>query len=416
MSSLLIACPECDLLHRLRPLARGERAHCVRCGTHLRSGPSPFHARALSLYLVALVLFLLANASPLLRLHLHGTVQEATLAGCARIMADQGWPWIAALLIVTVIVAPLVHLGGVAWVLLRLQAGWRTKGMAVIFRLIAQFRAWEMAEVFALGILISFVKLSKTSTVLPGPSLAALLLFVMAAAAAASALDADRVWEALAPAPAPELPPGALTAKAAGLAACPTCRRLTPVRDHRFCPRCSTSLHLRKPRSRGRTWALVLTAGLLWIPANVLPVMTIVQLGRAKSDTILSGILYFIREGSWGLALVIFTASILVPLVKLAALILLLASERGRWRWSHAQRAWIYRVTEAIGRWSMVDIFVITLMVAMVELGSVASVAPGPGAMAFAMMVVATMLAVSVFDPRLLWDTLEPPPLESPHG
>ncbi|MBI3131202.1 MAG: PqiA/YebS family transporter subunit [Acidobacteria bacterium] len=415
-TATLLACPECDLLHRLRPLAKGERATCARCGTGLRRGGPTNHDRAFALYLVALVLFLLANASPLLKLHLHGVVQEATLGSCARILAAQGWPWLSAILITTVILAPLVHFAGVAYVLFELKRGGGTKATAVVFRLIGQFRAWEMAEVFVLGILVSYVKLSKTSTVLPGPSLVALLLFVLAAAAAVSSLNVHQVWEDLGDGPAPALPPAATTARGAGLVACGACGRLEALGQRRFCSRCGSSLHSRKPRSRGRTWALLATAALLYIPANALPVMRIVQMGRAKSDTILSGILYFLQEGSWSLALLIFVASVLVPLVKLVALSLLLLSERGRWTWSHAHRAWLYRVTEAIGRWSMVDIFVITLMVAMVEMGNVASVAPGPGAMAFAMMVVATMLAVNVFDPRLLWDSLEPTPLEPSHG
>ncbi len=411
----LLACPECDLLHQVRPLAPGETALCARCGTRIRRGGRPTHDRAFSLYLAALVLFLLANASPLLELHLHGVVHEATLGSCARILASLGWPWLSAILITTVILAPLAHLVGVLYVLFQIQGGQQSKVTAVAFRLVAQFKAWEMAEVFMLGVLVSYVKLSKTAVVLPGPSLVSLLLFILAAAAAVSALNVDQVWEDLGARPDTRegretgpLPARPTTARAAGLVACTACGRLSALGSRRFCACCGSSLHSRKPRSRGRTWALLTSAALLYIPANALPIMRIVQMGRAKSDTILSGIVYFVREGSWSLALLIFVASILVPLVKLAALTLLLLSERGKWAWRHDHRAWLYRVTEAIGRWSMVDIFVITLMVAMVEMGNVASVGPGPGAMAFAMMVVATIMAVNVFDPRLLWDTLEP--------
>ncbi len=405
----LIACPECDLLHRVRPLGRGEAAFCVRCGTSVRRGGRASQDLALALHLSALVLFALANAWPLLALRLHGTVQEASLPGCARILARQGWPWLSAILITTVILAPCAHLLGVGFVLASVRLRRRTRAARLVFRLVGQFQAWEMAEVFVLGILVSYVKLSQIAVVIPGPSLWALVAFVLVAAAAASALHVNAVWEALGPTPAPpSLPKGARTALEASLVACPTCAGLAPLRPHTTCPRCETSLHSRKPGSRTRTWALLLTAILLYLPANVLPVMRTVSMGRAQSDTILSGILYFLRTGSWYLALLIFVASILVPLVKVAALTGLLVLERRPSNWSPRQRALVYRVTEAIGRWSMVDIFVVTLMVAMVEMGNVASVNPGPGAMAFAMMVVATMLAVHFFDPRLVWDALEP--------
>ncbi len=131
------------------------------------------------------------------------------------------------------------------------------------------------------------------------------------------------------------------------------------------------------------------------------------NLGRPHDDTILSGVLYFLRTGSWPLALVIFVASVLVPLAKFVILVFLLLSTRLRSRWRPRSRAALYRLTEGIGRWSMVDIFAIALMVAMLRMGSLASVAPRPGAMAFALMVVATILAVRSFDPRLAWDALE---------
>jgi paraquat-inducible protein A len=336
-------------------------------------------------------------------------------------LAEQGWPWLAAILITTIMVAPAVHLGGMIWVLATLRSGRATPRTALLFRLVGQFRAWEMGEVFVLGILISWIKLTKDATVMPGPSLVALVAFVATGAAAVSRLNVGRVWLAFGGAPIPPLPPGAATAREAGLVACHTCARLC-TRLHTggeaACPRCGATLHSRKPGSRERAWALLVTATLLYIPANVLPVMRFINMGRTQSDTILSGILHFIRGGSWGLALIIFVASVLVPLVKILVLAFLLVSEQRRLSWKPAQRAFLYRLTEAIGRWSMVDIFVISLMVAMVEMGNIASVGVGPGAFAFGLMVVTTMLAVHFFDPRLVWDALEPasPLTEPSHG
>jgi paraquat-inducible protein A len=367
---------------------------------------------ALALHLTALSLFCLAIAFPVLSLHLHGAIQEASIPGCARILANLGWPWLSAILITTVILAPLAQLSGTIYVLLQIRWGNANRWAVWVFRIVEQFGAWGMAEVFILGIMVSYVKLAKMAVVVPGPSLFALGAFIVVAAAAVSALDIGSVWEALGNqsevASRIHLK-GYQTAREAGLAACPTCGLLSTL-DDIACPRCGATLHSRKQQSRERTWALLLTAILLYLPANLLPVMRVVSLGRSQSDTIMSGILYFIRTGSWPLALIIFIASVVVPMAKIIILAVLLISERRRsTRWPE-HRARLYRLTELVGRWSMVDIFVVTLMVALVELGNVATIAPGPGSVAFALMVFSTMLAVRFFDPRLVWDSLSSGP------
>lgn len=174
-----------------------------------------------------------------------------------------------------------------------------------------------------------------------------------------------------------------------------------------FCPRCFAALHHRRPNSIHRTWALIIAACIFYIPANILPITHVVSFGKAQSDTILSGVVYFITSGMWPIALVIFIASILVPLFKLIILTGLLVSVHRKSAWRPRQRAQLYRMTEAVGRWSMLDIFVVTILVALVRLGSIASVEAGPGALFFAAVVVLTMFAVMSFDPRLIWDSME---------
>ena len=408
LNMTLMACPECDLLHRVPPPPRGGISLCTRCSAVLERGRQGRLETALALYVTALLLFILANAFPLMILNLHGVTQEASLPRCAQHLATMGWPWLAAVLITTVILAPLAHLLGMILVILHLQRGIQNGWTARLFRIVEEFRGWGMAEVFVLGLLIAYVKLSQWAIVVPGPSLFALGAFMIVTAAAVSSLDPLVVWNRLLPPSQPPVPAGAMTARRAGLVACPTCQLLSPMDGPHRCPRCGASLHSRKPNSRQRTWSLLLTAALLYLPANLLPVMAVVNVGHAQADTILGGILRFVRDGSYGLALVIFVASILVPLLKMVALTLLLLSEQRGLRWRPDQRARLYRLMEMVGRWSMVDIFVVTLMVALVELGSFATVAPGAGAVAFALVVVAGMLAVRSFDPRLVWDALEP--------
>lgn len=407
-SSILMACPECDLLHWVNPPPHRGNTYCIRCGAILRRGGYGSKDAALALHVAALVLFLLATSFPLLTLHLHGTTQEASIPGSARILANMGWPWLSAVLITTVILAPFAHLSGMIYVLLQIRGPRPNRWTARIFRIVEQFGAWGMAEVFILGIIVSYVKLAQMAVVVPGPSLYGLGAFIVAAAAAVSVLDIGAVWEALggqAVGAASELPKEARTAREANLAACLTCGRLSPLKDA-SCSRCGATLHSRKLKSRERTWALLLTAILLYLPANLLPVMRVVSLGRTQADTIMGGIIHFMRTKSWPLALLIFIASVLVPLLKIIILAVLLISERRRSSWWPEHRARLYRLTEMVGRWSMVDIFVITLMVAMVELGTIATITPGPGSVAFALMVFSTILAVQCFDPRLVWDAL----------
>ncbi len=381
---------------------------CARCGAVLDRGRPAGLALALALYLAALILFFLANGFPLMVLSMHGTVREASIPGCARIMASLGWPWLSAILLTTVILGPLLHLGGMVLVLQQIARRRQGAWTARAFRILEEFRYWGMVEVFLLGVIVSYSKLARMTPVAPGPSLYALGGFVFMAALAVSALDPRAVWEA-AGGTAGALPPAGgagLSARRRGLQGCSACGLVEPIERH-ACSRCGATLHSRKPESATRTWALLATAAILYIPANVLPVTRVMNLGRPHDDTILSGVLYFLRTGSWPLALVIFVASVLVPLAKFVILVFLLLSTRLRSRWRPRSRAALYRLTEGIGRWSMVDIFAIALMVAMLRMGSLASVTPRPGAMAFALMVVATILAVRSFDPRLAWDALE---------
>lgn len=173
------------------------------------------------------------------------------------------------------------------------------------------------------------------------------------------------------------------------------------------CRGCGTRLHSRKPQSLQRAWALVLTAYIFYIPANLLPVMYVGHLGRSQGDTILSGVQAMFAAGWWVVAILIFFASITVPLLKLLTLTGLLISVQRRSRWSPRVRTLLYRIVEAIGRWSMLDMFVVSLTVALIQLGAVANVQPGPGATWFAGVVVITMIAAMSFDPRLIWDGLE---------
>jgi paraquat-inducible protein A len=198
-----------------------------------------------------------------------------------------------------------------------------------------------------------------------------------------------------------------LQAAAVGKAVCHTCGLLgTPATEH-ACRRCGTALHFRKPNSIQRSWALLIAAYALYLPANLLPIMETRSLFGLQQDTIMSGVVYLWGSGSWMLALVVFVASVAVPLLKMLSLTVLLLGVQRRSRYQPLQRTKLYRFLELIGRWSMLDVYVVTILVALVQVQSLAAIRPGTGVIAFAAVVVLSMLATQAFEPRLIWDAVD---------
>jgi paraquat-inducible protein A len=201
-----------------------------------------------------------------------------------------------------------------------------------------------------------------------------------------------------------------VTASQMGLAVCHGCgglSELIPGVHEMRCRRCGAALHLRKPNSIARTWAYLIAAYIMYVPANVLPIMKTGSLFGSQSDTIMSGVAYLWHSGSWHLALVVFIASVLVPLAKMLCLSFLAISVQRGWTEGALERTKLYRVLEFVGPWSMLDVYVVTILVALVQLKSLATIQPGPAAAAFGAVVVLTMFAAMAFDPRLLWEPKE---------
>lgn len=200
------------------------------------------------------------------------------------------------------------------------------------------------------------------------------------------------------------------TAAQRGLLTCGTCGLLNrPCRpiEEAHCARCEARLHWRKPASVARTWAFLAAAAILYVPANLMPVIHSGSLFGSNSNTILGGVLYFWRTGSWALAIIVFVASIVVPATKIAVLAMLLVTSQRRSRWRPADRTRLYRLATYVGRWSMVDIYIGAVSVALVQLRPFAAIEPGPGAIYFGAVVILTMLASESFDPRLIWDPVD---------
>ena len=200
-----------------------------------------------------------------------------------------------------------------------------------------------------------------------------------------------------------------MIAARAGLRVCQACgllNRPDPGSHEPGCARCGASLHPRKPHTIGRTWAFLIAAYIRYVPANVLPIMETGSLFGAQHDTIVSGVVFLWVAGSWPLAALIFFASIFVPVAKLLTLTFLVVTVQRRSTWRPDQRTRLYRSVEFVGRWSMVDIHVAAVLVALVRFQALATIRAGPGAIAFGAVVVLTMFAAMSFDPRLIWDPL----------
>lgn len=209
------------------------------------------------------------------------------------------------------------------------------------------------------------------------------------------------------------------TGRQLGLMACHTCGEVcrTPSEPAGArCPTCNSPIHPRRPASLSITWALLLTAIILYIPANLLPIMNTSTLFESRADTIVSGVIVLWEEGAWDIAVIVFTASVVVPVLKIVVIGLLLLSVQRASHWRPMDRARLYRIVEKVGHWSMLDVFVVVLLVSLVDFSTYATVEAGPAIIAFGAVVVVTMLAAKSFDPRLIWDARDDLQLGHPHS
>ena len=401
----IIACHECDHFYFYELIPAGAKAKCQQCGSLLyRHIPDSLN-RSLALYFTALILFLIANAFPFLSLELGGRVVENILFSSGWAMYELGMGELGVLIILTSILFPFIVITGMLYLLIPARMGTAAPFMAQVYRIVNSIGPWSLVGVFMLGVLIAIVKLQDLANVITGPSLIALALLLVVYTAARASFDPHDLWSST-------------KHKSSGISHddiasrkilnCHTCGFLSlHTGELQTCHRCTSSLHHRKHNSIEATWALFASALILLIPANVYPVMTVIRFGQGEPSTILSGVLHLIESGMWGLAMIVFVASIVVPVMKLTILFFLLISVHKKSIWRPRDRTLLYRVTEIVGAWSMVDIFLIGLLSSLVRLDSLSTIRPGIGAIFFAGVVVITMFAAHSFDPRLIWDNIK---------
>ena len=390
-----VECHDCGLLQSLPDPIPGHGRHCHRCNASFGRRVLKIE-NALALVATALTLFLLATLFPLLAINVSGRTRSVHLGSMVTGLIDHNLAPLALFVLLIALLAPLLQIAALGYVLLPLRGGRQFRHAAFSLRLAAAMRPWAMFDVFLIGALVTLTKLHDLAAIKIDVGFWALGLLVLVLASLDLAIDQHALWDRVSPAARSAEPPPA------SWHGCATCALVQQPASH--CARCRARLHRRRPESLTRAAALVLTGFVLYLPANLFPVITVISFGRGTSATIMGGVLELLNGSDWPLAVIVFTASVAVPLLKLAGLGWLLFSTRRGRSARLTDRTRLYRLIELVSRWSAVDIFVSALLTALVTLGNLATIEPGLGVLAFGAVVFVTMLATEHFDPRLMWD------------
>jgi len=386
----------------LPPLAHGHKAACPRCGTTLTTEWFAPRQRPTAYALVALFMLLLSNLFPFVNMNVAGLKSEVTLLQIPRVMFSEDYASLGTFFIVFVQMVPAFCL--IAILLLVNRVAMPEKLTVALARVLFQLKSWGMAEIFLAGVLVSFVKLMAYGDIGIGSSFIPWCLFCIVQLRAFQCVDRRWLWDDIAPMPAVAQPlkPG-VTGLRQGLRSCPCCTAILPADQH-ICPRCHTVGHVRRKNSLQWTMALLVTSILLYLPANIMPIMITDLLGDKMPSTILAGVILLWSEGSYPVAGVIFIASIMVPTLKMLSIAWLCWDAKGHGKRDRERMHLIYEVVEFVGRWSMIDVFVIAVLSALVRIGGLMNIYPAMGALMFALVVIMTMFSAMTFDPRLSWD------------
>jgi paraquat-inducible protein A len=400
-------CPGCGLFQTIPALMPGTTAQCARCPTSLRRATVHPLDHSIALVVAALVLLLIMCTTTLMNVQKAGIMLDAGLFSGPEELVRRGMPALAVVVVFVTVIAPFSKLIGELYVLIRLHEATPPHHLRRVFVLTEKLRPWSMIEVFVFGVFVAYVKLGGVVQIGLDAGVFALLALTFVIIWADSAFDRQAVWDRLDrrrrdPGGVDVAPQGQLLAGAVG---CETCGLVSvPRANDPRCPRCDSMLHARKPDSVTRTWTLVIAAAVLYVPANLYPVLTVMQLGAGTPSTILGGVRELVESRMYPLAALVFFASIAVPMMKLVGLtVMLVATQTGRSGWLR-DRTRLYYAVRWIGRWSMIDIFMEALLGALVRFGSVVTIEPGIGAVAFCGVVILTIFAAETFDPRLMWD------------
>lgn len=427
----LAACPGCDILLELSACDPGETLLCPRCGQLLAKPRKNTVIRTCALSLMGLFLFIPANFLPLFTFDIFGIKRHGSIVDSVMVLYQQEYFFVAVLVCFTSLVFPLLKLGLLFFVSFNLMLCTHFSRSSGLLRWYHYIQEWGMVEIYLIGILVTVVKMYHMAAIHYNTGFFCYTALVAAVVGVSFVFDKRYFWTLIGQESfltrneknggivetgncfeqqvSGLISGQTVTAKEAGMVNCRICHYLFPgdngLKDLR-CPRCRSVSSMRIPNSVNRTKALLITAVIFAFPANLLPVMEVNRLGVFEKSTIMDGIIYFFQHGSYGIGFVIFTASVLVPLFKIIGLLIILNSIYFNRMTRLRHKTAMFRLITFIGRWSMLDIFVIALLCAVVHFGFFTSITIAPAAPFFAAVVVATMFAAISFDSRLLWDRM----------
>jgi len=403
----LSACTCCGAVYRLPRLTSGERAECRRCGAGLLKYSRLDATAWLALALGALILFLIANSTPIASMTVQGSTKQVTLLDAVFVTLHQGWPLVALMTGMSAFVIPLLQLLILIWVLASLARGKLSAGFAATTRILDGLLPWSMVPVFLLAAVVSVVKLADMAAVRPGIGLLAftalsVILTVL------GRLRSRMLWRLAEEAGVVSGTSGDARHDHGPKGGCLVCGKVqhVPLQGACRCQRCDASLRWRRAEPLARTTALLLAAVILYLPANLYPVMHASTLTSTVEHTILGGIIALWQTGAWDIAFIVFMASVVVPMGKLLTLALLVWLAHRREPGMARQRTWMYEILERIGQWSMLDVYVVILLMALADFPGLVQVHMQAGALFFGLVVILTMLAAMSYDPRVVWDAV----------
>ncbi|MGF1687864.1 paraquat-inducible protein A [Photobacterium japonica] len=388
-------CPDCDLPVLPQVAENGQSAYCPRCNARLYRGGYFRFSSEFAIALTCLILMVPAHLFPMITIRLFGVMIPATLpSGTIALAAD--FPAVAFLILFCSSIAPFLVCGSV----ITAQIGLRFRRFN-LFRhsmwIISHLKHWAMFDVFLVSLGISCFKVQDYADIFVGPGLYSLVMLQVLMAVLLSRISISRYWETWQPETEHDATEQSFH--------CHQCHMTQG--DHAHCIRCGSALYKRMPMAIQKTWAYLIAATVFIFPANLYPISIFLNNGKRAEDTIFSGVAHLVKTDMLGIAIIIFVASIIVPVAKILGLAYILLTIQFNRRIHHLQRMKLYRFIQMIGKWSMMDLFVISIMVALIDRDQILDFTPGPGAIAFGVVVVLTMLAAESLDSRLIWDNYE---------
>ncbi len=392
-----MGCPDCGALQALPRPRAGSVTTCGTCKTELERNTGRSLVAALALSAATFTLLIPANLQPFLTTSVLGVSRHSRLSSSAVAMWQDGWPLLGILIGLMVVVLPLVRFGLLTVVLGVLRTKARPAWLGPAFRASNELQPWAMQDVFLLGLWVAYARLSSTISVTLGAGALCLIGAGLCSLFVRATLDKRAVWQAI----GDDSPPP----DGEAASACLGCDLLVPATlEGAKCPRCSDRISSREPEGVGRAIALTVAGVLFYIPANLFPIATL-PIGLTPTRyTVLEGVIDLAKAGLLGLAVLVFTASFAIPFLKLIGLSYCVSSVIRRSPHRLVFKTRIYRLVEEIGRWSMVDPFVIACFVPVMRYNNLIYGRAEAAAPAFATVVVLTMVAARMFDPRTMWD------------